>query len=196
MRQGLLALLDEGPAYGFQLKTRFEEATGGTWPLNVGQVYTTLDRLARDGCVSVTEEDGQKTYRLTEAGADELGEWWEGVPADEPPPRDEMLLKTLLALPAGREHALAVVSRQRAALVSLLQVHRRRTAVPTTLSEALVADAVLLRAEADLRWLDRCEARITSMEDGESQPGHAADGSTTGRSRSGRTRAAGKRRNR
>ncbi|MDH4147522.1 MAG: PadR family transcriptional regulator, partial [Acidimicrobiia bacterium] len=51
IRHGLLALLSEGPKYGAQLRTEFEERTGATWPLNVGQVYTTLSRLERDGLV-------------------------------------------------------------------------------------------------------------------------------------------------
>ena len=45
VREGLLALLANGPRHGYQLKTGFESATGGMWPLNVGQVYTTLERL-------------------------------------------------------------------------------------------------------------------------------------------------------
>ena len=72
VREGLLALLDEGPRHGYQLKTEFEAATGGVWPLNVGQVYTTLDRLERDGLVAVADENGQKSYELTAAGREEL----------------------------------------------------------------------------------------------------------------------------
>jgi hypothetical protein len=79
VRNGLLALLAESPKYGFQLKKEFEDATGALWPLNVGQVYTTLNRLVRDGQV-VTDsghgagpatgvgDEGQKRYRITEAG--------------------------------------------------------------------------------------------------------------------------------
>lgn len=166
VREGLLSLLGNGPSYGFQLKTRFEAATGGTWPLNVGQVYTTLDRLERDGLVTHEEEQGQKIYRLTDAGRDELGAWWQAVPGDEPPPRDALIIKLLLALPFGRDHALDVLSRQRSALVRLLQTHRRAAPLdpdgPAALAASLVADAVLMRVEADLRWLDRCEARIAS----------------------------------
>ena len=62
VREGLLALLTEGPSHGYQLKTAFEAATGGAWTLNVGQVYTTLDRLQRDGLVTSDEADGQKRY--------------------------------------------------------------------------------------------------------------------------------------
>jgi DNA-binding PadR family transcriptional regulator len=170
VRDGLLSLLGEGPRYGFQLKTTFEETTGGVWSLNVGQVYTTLDRLERDGFVAHDAHDGQKIYRLTEAGRDELGAWWDATPGDEPPPRDELLLKILLALPHGHGHALAVLSDQRAALSDLLGRRPRpggrssRPAAISGLAADLVADAVLMRAEADLRWLDRCEARILATD--------------------------------
>ena len=162
VREGLLALLQEGPRHGYQLKTAFEAATGGAWSLNVGPVYTTLDRLARDGLVHVDDDGEQKRYSLTAAGREELGAWWQAGPVDAPPPRDELLLKVLLAVDEGPEHALEVLTRHRTALTSLLQMHRR--AVPPggvlDLAAALVADALATRAEADLRWLDLCEARI------------------------------------
>ena len=130
VREGLLALLHEGPRYGYQLKTEFEAATGGVWPLNVGQVYTTLDRLERDGLVQVrgeseTNTPGQKTYAITVDGVAELGAWWEAVPVDDPPPRDELMLKVLMAIDHGREHALRVITRQRTVLLSMLQAKRR-----------------------------------------------------------------------
>jgi DNA-binding PadR family transcriptional regulator len=170
VREGLLSLLEDGPSYGFHLKTRFEEVTGGVWPLNAGQVYTTLDRLQRDGLIEVDESGSQKTYTLTDEGEQELGAWWDAVPGDDPPPRDELLIKTLLALPHGRDHALAVISRQRTALVKALQSRRsahRGEGGARPLAEELVADAVLMRAEADLRWLDRCEARLAAATDDE-----------------------------
>src|SRR3954447_16917453 len=87
VREGLLALLDREPAYGYQLKTGFEAATGGVWSLNVGQVYATLDRLERDGFVESRERDGQRSYRITPEGTQELGAWWEAQVGDDPPPR-------------------------------------------------------------------------------------------------------------
>ena len=164
MREGLLALLTDGPRHGYQLKTEFESATGSVWPLNVGQVYTTLDRLERDGLVDVEAQDDTKTYRITADGREALGAWWTAVPVDEPPPRDELMLKVLMAIELGSTHALEVITRHRTALVALLQRRRREsraTPAATTLAGALVADALVVRAEADLRWLDRCEARIT-----------------------------------
>ena len=197
VKEGLLALLDEGPRHGYQLKTAFESATGGVWPLNVGQVYTTLDRLERDGLVDVDERDGQKTYKLTLDGVAALGEWWQTVPAEDPPPRDELMLKVLMAIEHGRDHALAVITRQRSALLALLQQRRRERRHPPErvggadasgraagqsserqraewrrgsgaqppggegMASSLVADALVVRAEADLRWLDLCESRLT-----------------------------------
>ena len=165
VREGLLALLGDGPSHGYQLKTGFEAATGGVWSLNVGQVYTTLERLERDGFVASEEADGQRSYRLTEDGVGELGAWWESTPEDEPPPRDELMLKVLLAIMHGREHALEVITRQRSALMTLLQQRQRgarrgRGSGAPSLAAALVSDALVVRAEADLRWLDLCEQRI------------------------------------
>ncbi len=164
VREGLLALLLPGERYGYQLKTEFEAATGGVWPLNVGQVYTTLDRLHRDGLVDVTEVDGQKSYRITAAGREELGSWWHAVPAAEPPPRDELMLKILMAIEDGRDRALAVITHQRTVLYGLLQRHRRERepSAAGSLAGALATDALVVRAEADLRWLDLCEARLQS----------------------------------
>lgn len=176
VKHGLLALLRNEPHYGYQLKTEFEHATGGVWPLNVGQVYTTLDRLERDGLVSMrVGNDDQKLYSITLAGVDELGQWWEAIPDDEPPPRDELMLKVLMAIEDGAEHALAVVTRQRSALTSLLQQRRReRTESKRAMGEPagealaalLVTDALIVRAEADLRWLDLCESRLTDASNG------------------------------
>jgi DNA-binding PadR family transcriptional regulator len=171
VREGLLALLEDGRRYGYQLKTEFEAATGGVWPLNVGQVYTTLDRLERDGLVTTREDNGQKSYEITAAGREAVGAWWQAVPLEEPPPRDELMLKLLMAIEHGRAHALTVLTSQRTALLSLLQQRRResrRRAAngtpedPEGLASRLVADALVVRAEADLRWLDLCEARLTA----------------------------------
>ena len=132
VREGLLALLADGPRNGHQLKVEFEAATAGVWPLNVGQVYTTLDRLQsrrprgahfRDG--DGDEWTGGKRYELTAAGREALAAWWELVPADEPPPRDELMLKVLFAATLGVEHAIAVLTEQRTALVAHLQARRR-----------------------------------------------------------------------
>lgn len=203
VREGLLALLREGPRYGYQLKTEFEAATGGVWTINVGQVYTTLDRLGRDGLVTVDDGDDQKLYSITLAGVDELGAWWEAVPTEDPPPRDELMLKMLMAIELGPDHGLAVITRHRTALTTLLQ-QRRRASLRTAgfgdatalahegLAAALVADALIVRAEADLRWLDLCEARLLREPSTDGNPttdDHSTTDPTTKRARNGQRAA-------
>jgi len=170
VREGLLALLQDEPRYGYQLKTEFESVTGGVWPLNVGQVYTTLDRLERDGHVTMQfGDDDQKLYTITVKGLSELGSWWEAVASDDPPPRDELMLKVLMAIEHGPERGIGVITRQRTALLGLLQQRRRvrQTAEQAVDGEALAAqlvtDALIVRAEADLRWLDLCESRLVAV---------------------------------
>lgn len=167
VREGLLVLLGAGARHGYGLKSAFERATGGVWPLNVGQVYTTLDRLERDGLVEPAEaEEGQRAWQLTDDGRDELGAWWWTVPGEEPPPRDELVLKVLLALAGDRDHALEVIGHQRDALLGLLaqrrrQARGRRRDAGDALAAELMIDVLVLRAEADLRWLDVCEERVS-----------------------------------
>src|SRR5450756_3098229 len=82
VRNGLLALLAEQPMHGYQLRQEFERRTGSTWPLNIGQVYTTLHRLVRDGLAEPVPAQGAGTgddverFRLTDAGAAEVTAWW------------------------------------------------------------------------------------------------------------------------
>src|SRR5690242_17054258 len=100
VRHALLALLSEGPKYGLQLRQEFEARTGEVWPLNVGQVYTTLQRLERDGLVAADddgEEGPQKGYRITAEGHRELNSWLASPPDLDQPPRDELLIKVLVA---------------------------------------------------------------------------------------------------
>ena len=167
VRCGLLALLAAGPKHGYQLKTEFETATGGVWKLNVGQVYTTLDRLGRDGCVAADVSEDQKRYTITAAGREELAAWWQALPDEEPPPREELVVKVLLAMAAAPSTAIEVITGQRTALTEVLQ--RRRRALRAehradgtvdSLVARLAADAVVIRAEGHLRWLDLCEARL------------------------------------
>ena len=77
VRQSLLAILDQGPCYGYQLRAEFDRRTGSTWPLNVGQIYNTLDRLERDGLVEKgdVDEHGHVYWEITDAGADEVRSW-------------------------------------------------------------------------------------------------------------------------
>jgi DNA-binding PadR family transcriptional regulator len=166
VRHALLALLSEGPKYGLQLRQEFEARTGEVWPLNVGQVYTTLQRLERDGLVESDggEEGPQKDYLITDEGARELSEWLQTPPDNSQPPRDELLIKVLVAVEVPGVDVHAVVQVHRRHLIELMQ---RYTAMKADADEhdlalALVVDAELFRLEAAVRWLDAADARLHS----------------------------------
>ena len=167
VRHGLLALLAEGPSYGYQLRTRLEARTGGTWPLNIGQVYTTLSRLERDGLVEATGADGQATYRITEAGRAAVAAWFAG-PVDRPAAvRDELAIKLALAVDSPAVDASRIVRVQRAATaraVRELVGLRSGADAGADLAWTLVLDALIFQAEAELRWLDQCEDRIAARQ--------------------------------
>jgi DNA-binding PadR family transcriptional regulator len=163
VRHGLLALLAEGPSYGYQLRTRLEARTGGTWPLNIGQVYTTLSRLERDGLVEAVEEDGQSTYRITEAGRAGVAAWFTSPVERSAPARDELAIKLALAVGSPMADVRQVVQVQRAATMRAMQELTRlkvRADADADLAWTLVLDALVFQAEAEVRWLDHCEAGV------------------------------------
>ena len=167
VRHGLLALLAEGPSYGYQLRTRLETRTGGTWPLNVGQVYTTLSRLQRDGLVEATGRDGQATYRITDAGRAAVADWFAG-PVERPAAaRDELAIKLAVAVGSPTADVRRLVRVQRTATrqgLDRLTRLRADAAANADLAWALVLDAQIFQAEGELRWLDHCETRLREAE--------------------------------
>lgn len=172
VRQGLLALLADGPMYGYQLRGEFEARTGATWPLNVGQVYSTLGRLERDGLVegAGSDEEGRVRYRITERGRAELTEWFASPVDRAAPPRDELAIKLAMAVTVPGVDVRAVVANQRAATVRALQDYTRLKAqlppLPATAAELswqLVLESLIFDADAEVRWLDHCEARLVRV---------------------------------
>ena len=165
----LLAMLAVEPSHGYRLKAEFERSTGGTWPLNIGQVYTTLARLERDGLIEPARgEDEQKAWRLTTAGRHALDVWYAEPVVDEPPARDELAIKVLIAAATGGDDVLAILQRQREATLERLQrlTRQKLKADPRLdLPWLLVLEALVLAADAELRWLDRCEAHLVARDD-------------------------------
>jgi DNA-binding PadR family transcriptional regulator len=168
-RHALLALLSEGPKYGLQLRQEFEARTGEVWPLNVGQVYTTLQRLERDGLVESedTGDDGpQKGFRITADGEAELASWLRTPPDLSLPPRDELVIKLLVALrvPGVDVHDLIQIHRRY--LVELMQQWTRlkEDEAEFDLGFALAVDAELFRLDSVVRWLDTAEGRLRRAE--------------------------------
>ncbi|MFC7485864.1 PadR family transcriptional regulator [Knoellia sp. CPCC 206453] len=187
VKQGLMALLAEGPMYGAQLRVEFEERTGGTWPLNVGQVYTTLNRLERDGLVEATGEadgEGRISYRLTDAGRAEVRTWWTTPVDRDTTPRNELTIKLALAVTVPGVDVQAVAQTQRTSTLKHLhdltrlkqQVMRKQCdaeksdqspeapqaegAANHDLAWLLVLENLIFTAEAEVRWLDHVETRL------------------------------------
>ena len=170
IRHGLLALLEDGPMYGYQLRSQFEARTGSTWPLNLGQVYTTLGRLERDGLVEAAgaDSEGHIFYRMTDPGKAALVDWFERPVSRTTPPRDELAIKLALAVTVPGVDVGTVIQQQRSATMSALQDYTRlkrgrptgATAEPADMAWSLVLDSLVFAAEAEVRWLDHCEARL------------------------------------
>jgi DNA-binding PadR family transcriptional regulator len=160
----MLALLSEGPKYGLQLREEFEARTGEVWPLNVGQVYMTLQRLERDGLV---ESDGegegpQKAYRITEPGIRDLDTWLRTPPDLSSPPRDELVMKILVALRVPNADVPQIIQAHRRYLVQLMQqwTHIKEDSDASDLGLGLAVDAELFRLDSVVRWLDAADVRI------------------------------------
>jgi DNA-binding PadR family transcriptional regulator len=134
----------------------------------VGQVYTTLQRLERDGLVESDDPEGdgpQKGFRITSAGGRELAEWLRTPPETVPPPRDELVIKVLVALPVPGVDMHELIQVHRRHLVELMQhyTHVKAEASERDVGLALVVDAELFRLEAVVRWLDAADTRLASL---------------------------------
>ncbi|MGW4797657.1 PadR family transcriptional regulator [Nonomuraea sp. NPDC004297] len=161
VRHSLLALLSGGPRHGYQLKIEFEASTGGTWPLNIGQVYTTLSRLERDGLVAPGESDEQNrvTYTITPAGREEMELWFATPVVQSDRPRDELVIKLAMAVAARKVDVTEVIHQQRTATMrTLQQLTKAKRAAPEGAAQRLVLDSMIFQAEAEQRWLEHCEA--------------------------------------
>jgi len=189
IRQSLLALLAEGPAYGAALRVEFERRTGGTWPLNVGQVYTTLARLQRDGLVDERgrrDDDGTVVYELTDDGRAEIERWWLTPVRRGEPGRDELAIKLALAVTAPGVDVRSVGQTQRRESLRSLQEYTRlkvrMPAEPTPADVAwlLVLESLIFAAEAEVRWLDHVEQQLARLDAGPAGQAAAASRAGTG----------------
>lgn len=168
VRQSLLAILDQGPCYGYQLRAEFDRRTGSTWPLNVGQIYNTLDRLERDGLVTKGEVDteGHVYYQITDAGRTEVSAWLGSPVVRSTAARDELAVKLAIAVTLpGVDIANVIQVQRRASLRTLQDLTKAKNAGGTPessedLAWLLVVDSMIFAAEAEVRWLDHSETRL------------------------------------
>lgn len=174
IKHALLALLSQGHSTTYSLKRDFEASTGQAWPLNVGQVHTTLQRLERDGLVRRLDPepsaDGSSVtepYEITDAGREELAQWWQTPVARLQPARDELVIKLAMAVSIHAPDIAGIVQRQRSATMRALHDFTRLKSDPKARDaqhEPLVWELVLenhiYTAEAELRWLDQIEGTV------------------------------------
>jgi DNA-binding PadR family transcriptional regulator len=171
IRLSLLALLHEAPRYGYQLKNEFEDRTGASWPLNIGQVYTTLDRLERDGLATKegADSEGHVIYRITPQGQAEVSSWFTSPVSRAVPPRNELAIKLAVGLTLPGVDVGAIIQAQRSVSIRALQDYtkaRRDAATQqrrTDTARLLVLDSLIFQTEAEVRWLDLCEARLMQL---------------------------------
>jgi DNA-binding PadR family transcriptional regulator len=162
LKFGILGLLAEQPLHAYAVKARFQDLLGGSWEVNIGQVYTTLQRLERDGLVEPAEPRGDRgrvPYRLTGVGRKALDTWL-GEPESEPQQlREEIYLKLLLAVRVANGDLPALLARQRRVYLQRLKdlaVLQDRARAEGRDDLALLYQGALLHTEADLEWVDAC----------------------------------------
>lgn len=163
----VMALLVDGPAHGYRLKTLFEERTGGAWPLNFGQIYTTLQRLERDGLVVGlgADHEGRVSYELTPLGREEVERWFSAPVPRAQAPRDELAIKIAMADAAGRPLEPVLAEQRSATLAGLMRLTAlKRAHAAESASWLFVLDRLIFDAEAELRWLDHVEASSNRRE--------------------------------
>jgi DNA-binding PadR family transcriptional regulator len=166
VREAVLALLARGPAHGYQLKVDYERLTRNK-PVNVGQIYQTLERLQRDGLVerdACSESDRRIAYHATPSGRTRAYDFLLDASAPHHGDRSEVAAKVLLAVEIPDFDAIAVIDAQRAALIHSVQTARRQTrGRDISVVERLGIEAELAVTEAELRWLDLCEDELKGV---------------------------------
>jgi DNA-binding PadR family transcriptional regulator len=162
VQEVLLALLAKEPSHGYQLRARLQLALGPlAEALNQGQVYVTLTRLEKGGLVSServgqTDRPDRKVYELTAAGRGRVLEWFEDTSWPKPAPA-EFHLKLVAAAAAGLADPVRLVDAQRHALLAgLAAAQRAALGEPDGSVAGLLLEGVVLRLQADLRWLEAC----------------------------------------
>lgn len=170
VKYALLALLDRRPMYGYELKSEFAGEIGAHWSLNFGQVYTTLTKLEKSGLVVHKSVPGQnaperKIYHITKGGQQALTEWFL-TPIDKIESfKDEFYVKLMLSLTGAIDADQVLLTQKKAVYQKLHELNKlKQTAnVDLQLPWVFLLDLAILHAEADIRWLEMCEARLDRL---------------------------------
>lgn len=167
-RHILLGLLAGGPSHGYDLKRRHDERFPQARPLAYGQVYTTLQRLVRDGLAEVdgTDSDGgpeRTLYRSTDHGSAELAKWTRDISPPALFVTNEIFAKVVCAILASADPAGYLRTQRAAHMARMRELTAAKTAKDTDLATVLSADYALTHLDADLRWMNTTMARLTTL---------------------------------
>jgi DNA-binding PadR family transcriptional regulator len=174
MQEVMLAMLAKEPSHGYELRARLRAALGPLGDsMNAGQVYVTLTRLEKAGLVAFERSDSapdrpdRKVYALTPAGQQRVAAWLNEIGWPKPD-LAEFHLKLVAAAAARLADPVALVDAQRRELLRRLRdAQRAAMAEPDGSSAGLLLEGIVLRLQADLRWLEACE-RTWTIRKGES----------------------------
>jgi len=165
LKYGVLGLLAEEPLHGYEVKNRFEAMLGGTWEVNIGQIYTTLQRLERDGLVRPVGERGDRgklQYELSESGRNAV-ETWLGEPDSGPQQlHEDIYVKLLLATRLVNGDLRPLLARQKRAYLQRLRDLNQledRARKDGRHDLARLVRGALLHTEADIKWIDELSER-------------------------------------
>jgi len=168
----VLALLAKEPSHGYELRARLRGALGPLGgAMNDGQIYVILGRLEKAGLVVSGQSAGlpdrpdRKVYALTASGQDRVAGWLAEVSWPKPD-LAEFHLKLVAAAAAGLADPLAIVGAQRRELLRRLRdAQRAAMAEPDRSAAGLLLEGIVLRLQADLRWLEACERNWNGRRD-------------------------------
>ena len=174
VRHAVLGLLSTKAMHGYELKTKFDQVTGGFWQLNFGQIYSTLDRLEREGLIDrVAEADDEgsdrKVFRITPKGRANLDEWVLQPVAQPRALRDDLFVRLLFCDRSTSDLIVRMIARHRVAYeLEMRKLAKRKTEIEklniddSAVTDLLI-DAALFHAEAELRWLSHVEHKLGQL---------------------------------
>src|SRR5215471_4469229 len=170
LKFGILGLLAEEPLHGYEVKARFEAMLGHTWEVNIGQVYSTLQRLERDALIEPAGDRGDRgklAYQVTSAGRQMLERWLAEPEAEPQQLHDEFFVKLMLIRRLANGNLTGLIDRQRRVYLQRIRdlagLERRARAEQHPDLLLLIKGAVI-HTEADIKWLDTCLEELTALE--------------------------------
>ena len=175
VKYAMLGILAQKDLHGYELKSSFDEKVGEFWSLNYGQIYSTLDRLEKDDLVTYDRQaqdkrPDRKIYSITKKGRKELDEWLAAPINRVRALRDEFFIKLVFTGTDNPGPVLELIEKQKALYLRQMNhlTHqkvalKKKTRDPSALTTELLMDAGLFHAEADIKWLALCEAKIKAM---------------------------------